>query len=732
MKAVILSGGRGTRLSPLKDKKPKPLVTVGDEPIIFSIIKKLKKEGITECAVTLGYRGDDIKSALGKSFEGVDIHYFEEKEPLGTAGAVKNCEEFLDSDFLVLSGDALCDFSLEEFTTCHKMSGDIATLLLTPCRDVLEYGVVLLDSRGKVSRFSEKPAWEGVKSDLVNCGIYLLNREILELIPKNTACDFSGDIFPKLLEKNDPINTHITKGFWCDVGSPWALYSCNMKTLSRDFLITYTPKNVRLKKSARVHGSVIGEGCVIDSDAELRHAVVGRNCKIGEGVILDGCLIGDGVTFEKNVIVEKGAVIGDSCYISEGRRIGEGKKLPADTRLESDGGEFAFSKGCLVEENSGFVIDTDSPEDFFALGRALKVLGDEIGLFYSPTEKACLAATECSLGVAWSGGEGVIFGEGKKKNAAFTSGRFSMPCVHFSSGDKKLFVSVFDSDSLPLSRKRERDLCHAFERPPKSIGDGSFRYFDGMAMLERQHFLSLLSKPASSSGKVTIKNNLEGRRFASFVPEGTVRCVPRFDGDFFIEISPDREEVSLCFDKVRLDTEHVHALILKHLISHGKTVFSLPASSPLALDKIAKSAGAQILRTTKGERPEKASRLAFRDIWARDAFFASALLYKVLESHSFSKEKLRRTVESLPVFLRVTREFDTEDLSSGRVMRVLEKKENVRALDNGIGIFSQKGDITVTPSGRNRLKILAEAQSSETAEELCSFAEDIIKSLSKE
>ncbi len=729
MKAVILSGGRGTRLSPLTDKKPKPLVRVGDEPIIFSIIKNLKKEGFTECAVTLGYRGEDIKNALGSELYGVKIHYFEEKEPLGTAGAVKNCEEFLDSDFLVLSGDALADIALGECIQCHKMSGDVATLVLTPCRDVLEYGVVLLDGNGKVLRFSEKPAWEGVKSDLVNCGIYVLNREVLDLIPKNTACDFSKDVFPALLEKKTPINTYVTRGFWCDVGNPWALYSCNMKTLSRDFFITYTPKNIQIKKSARIHGSVIGEGSCVDGDAELRHAVVGRNCRIGEGAMLDGCLIGDGVTLEKNSRVEKGAVIGDGCYISEGRCIGEGKRLSADTRLESDSGEFAFSKGCLFEEKSGFVIDGSSPEDFFALGRALKVLGGEIGIFYSPTGNACLAATECSLGVAWSGGEGVIFGEGKKKHAAFTAGRFSMPCVHFSSGEKRFTVSVFDSDSLPLSRERERALCHAFERPPRSTGDGSFRYFDGMSILERQHFLSLISKTAAPSGKVRIKNNSEGRRFQSFAPSGLVLLSPRYDGEFFIEISHDRENISLFFDGTRLDTEHVHALILKYLISHGKTVFSLPSSAPLALDKIAKNTGAEILRTSKGERNEKASRLAFRDLWARDAFFASALLYKVLESHSFSKEKLRRTVETLPVFLRIERELDTDRMSSGRIMRELEGRDGATALDCGVGLFSEKGEVTLTPSGKNRLKILAEAQNAEAARELCDFAEEIVKKI---
>ena len=732
MKAVILSGGRGTRLAPLTDRKPKPLVRVGDEPIIFSIIRNLKKEGFNECAVTLGYRGDDIRNALGEKFEGVKIHYFEEKEPLGTAGAVKNCEEFLDSDFLVLSGDALCDIALDEVIACHKMSGDIATLVLTPCREVLEYGVVLLDKGGKVARFSEKPAWEGVKSDRVNCGIYALKREILDLIPKGTACDFSKDVFPMLLEKKTPINTFINKGFWCDVGSPWALYSCNMKTLARDFFITYEPKNIQIKKSARVHGSVIGEGSTVEADAELHHAVIGKSCKIGEGAVLDGCLMGDGVIVEKNARVEKGAVIGDGCYISEGRCIAEGKRLSADTRLEGVGGEFAFSKGCLFEENSGFVIDKSSPEDFFALGRALKVLGDEVGIFYSSSQSAHLAATEASLGIAWSGGEGVIFGEGKKKDASFMAGRISMPTVHFSSGEKIISVSVFDSDSLSLSRERERALCHAFERPPASSGDGSFRYFDGGNVLLKQYFLTLLSKPTLSNGKVKIKNNSEGKRFLEYAPRGIALSSPRPDGDFYIEIFPDRENISLEFDGMKLDTEHIHALILKYLISHGKTVFSLPSHSPLALDRIAKSTGAEILRTSKCEKNDKASRLAFRDIWARDTLFASALLYKVIEAHSFSKNKLRRTVESLPVFLRIEREIDTGRMSSGRVMRLFGEQSGALSVDTGIEMHSDKGDVTLTPNGKSRLKILAEAQNAEFANELCAHAEDIVKKLSTE
>ena len=730
MKAIILSGGRGTRLSPLTDKKPKPLITVGDVPIIEALIKSLGRQGISECAVTLGYRGNDIKNALGNLCHGVKITYFEEKEPLGTAGAVKNCEDFLDDDFIVTSGDALCEFDLESALSAHRLSGDMATIILTPSSDVLEYGVVLLNKLGKVAGFSEKPAWEGVKSDLVNCGIYIFKREILNLIPKDTFHDFGGQVFPEMLSKGIAINTYISHSFWCDVGNPWALYSCNMKTLSPDFFLRYAPKNVQVSRSAHVVRSVIGEGTVLKSECDVRRAVIGRECEIGEGAELVGCILGDRVKIGRGVRVERGAVIGDDSFISPSRLIGEGKRLPANTRLDGDEASHSFTSGCALWHNGAIVFDKKSPEDFFTLGRAALSLGREVGLLYSPEQASYLAATEAALGLAWSGGNAVIFGEGRLRDAIFSAGALSIPMLYFENSTNKITVTPIQGDSLPLLRKKERELTASFERPTTPTPMGEIKYFDGLDMLEKQYITTLFDNARPSCGRVKIKNNADGRYIASLSPDETLTASEK-GGEFFIELSAERNEISLSWGKKKLDTEHIHALILKMLIGKGRRVFSLPSSAPTALDKIARESGCEILRYSKTEQSAKASALAMNDLWARDVVFAAVLLYKVLEAHAFSREKLSATVESLPVFLCVRREIDTGEISVGKIMRFLEREKNSHVLPEGIELFSEKGGIRVTPDNKNRLKLFAEAHSTETALELCDFASTLISSLSE-
>jgi mannose-1-phosphate guanylyltransferase/phosphomannomutase len=731
MKAIILSGGRGTRLSPLTDKKPKPLVTVGGKSIIKILIESLARQKISECAVTLGYRADDIRQALGDEYAGVKITYFEEKEALGTAGGVKNCESFIDSDFLVISGDSLCDPDIESALACHKMSGNMATIVLTPCADVLEYGVVLLNKNGKVSGFSEKPAWEGVKSDLVNCGIYLFKKEILDMIPKNKAWDFSQNVFPEMLEKGMEINTYISHSFWCDVGNPWALYSCNMKTLSSDFFIRYKPKSVRISESAHISRSVVGEGTLIHPECDVRRSVIGENCRIGEGSELIGCIVGDRVKIGKGVRIERGAVIGDDSVISDYRLISEGKKLPADTHLEGDEISRSFTSSCTLWHDGGIILDPERPEDFFSLGRASRVLGENIGISYSPIRSAYLSATVVALGICWSGGNAVIFGDGKRRDSVFCAGALSLPTLFLEEWEGKIKAVFTNTDSLPLTRKKERELSSSFERPASALPSGEIKYFDGIDILERQYLTAIYDSPKNSFGRVRVKNNSDGMRFASLSPADTVLASDMAGDDFFIEISSRRERISLSFGKKKLDTEHIHALILKYLISKGRKEFILPASAPSALDSIARDSGAEITRICKSCENPSASSKAFADLWARDVFFAAALLYKVLESHGFSRERLERSVDSLPVFLRISKEVDTGNVAVGHIMKRLEEERNAHDRLDGLELVSEKGGIRVTPDSRNRIKILAEAQSLETANELCGFAEELIKRISQ-
>src|SRR5690554_6704997 len=196
MKAVIMAGGEGTRLRPLTCNLPKPMVPILNKPMMEHIIKLLKRHQITDIASTLWYLPRDVTDYFGDGSDfGVKMEYYVEEEPLGTAGSVKNAEQFLDETFIVVSGDSLTDIDLTKAVEFHRANNAVATLVLTKVSNPLNYGIVITAEDGRIRQFLEKPSWSEVFSDTVNTGIYVLEPEVLQLFDKGQNFDFSKDLF---------------------------------------------------------------------------------------------------------------------------------------------------------------------------------------------------------------------------------------------------------------------------------------------------------------------------------------------------------------------------------------------------------------------------------------------------------------------------------------------------------------------------------------------------------
>lgn len=213
-KAIVMAGGRGSRLRPLTLTRPKPLVPVANRPVMAHILEWLRDHGFSEVLVTLHYRAADVCRAIGdgRSF-GLKITYQVEEEPVGTAGSVKLAESWIANEpFLVASGDALTDVNLIRFIQRHRETGAWLTLGLKHVQDPSQYGVVELDGRGRVLRFQEKPGIGRAFSHLANTGIYCVEPEVLERVPRGQACDWSRDVFPQLLAEGLPLFGHAATG----------------------------------------------------------------------------------------------------------------------------------------------------------------------------------------------------------------------------------------------------------------------------------------------------------------------------------------------------------------------------------------------------------------------------------------------------------------------------------------------------------------------------------------
>ena len=243
MKAVILAGGEGKRLKSVTGETPKPLVPLLGRSLMEHILLLLRRCGFTEICAAVRYRAEEIEKAFGDgSALGVRLCYRREDEPLGTAGAVKNCADFCgNEDFLLISGDAACDFDLAALWRRHRESGAAATIALKRDASPLRFGLAVTDERGEVRGFVEKPDWPGVVSDRVNTGIYVLSPRAMAYVPEGKPFDFARDLFPLLLRRGERVAGMEMEGYWCDVGTPQSYYRCCADALEGRLKIDVLP-----------------------------------------------------------------------------------------------------------------------------------------------------------------------------------------------------------------------------------------------------------------------------------------------------------------------------------------------------------------------------------------------------------------------------------------------------------------------------------------------------------
>ncbi|MGE5379653.1 MAG: sugar phosphate nucleotidyltransferase, partial [Methylocystaceae bacterium] len=347
MKAVIMAGGESTRLRPLTCKHPKPMVPVLDRPVMEYIIELLRDHGFTDIMVTLFYLPDEIRNHFGDgSSFGVNLRYFVEEFPLGTAGSVRNAARYLDDTFLVISGDTLTDIDLTRVVEFHRERGAIATLALTQVDNPLEYGVVMTDDNGRITRFLEKPSWAEVFSDLVNTGIYVLEPEIFDYFSERQVFDFSRDLFPLLMQQNKPLYGCLCPEYWCDIGNLAQYRQSHYDILSgrvRAKVIAnelkpgiYVGEGAKISELTRLEAPCyIGPGAKIKDNVRIgAHSVVGSNCVINEGASLKRSILWDrvfagrkaemrGAVLCHNTVVKpeatvlEGAIIGDGCILGK-------------------------------------------------------------------------------------------------------------------------------------------------------------------------------------------------------------------------------------------------------------------------------------------------------------------------------------------------------------------------------------------------------------------------------
>lgn len=357
MKAVIMAGGKGTRLRPLTCSLPKPMIPVMNQPLMWYTVELLKKHNIRDIAVTLQYLPKVIIDYFGDGEEfGVNLVYYEELTPLGTAGGVRNAADFLDETFIVMSGDALTDFNLSKAVDFHKEKGGLCTMVLTRRDYPLEFGVCTLDEENRVTRYLEKPGWGEVFSDVVNTGIYILDPDIFKLYSSQVFYDFSKDLFPLMLEKDIPIYGFTAEGYWSDIGDLNQYRFSHMDILKGEIKVplsgtkkgnniwvgenskidpeveingpVYVGENCHIKKGAYLgEFTVIGNNNILEKNASIKRSILWHHNYIGSEAELRGTLIGSQSVIKAKATLLEGSVVSDHCSIGANSTIKPEVKL---------------------------------------------------------------------------------------------------------------------------------------------------------------------------------------------------------------------------------------------------------------------------------------------------------------------------------------------------------------------------------------------------------------------
>lgn len=351
MRAMIMAAGLGTRLRPLTGYIPKPMAPILNRPALYHILRLLAAHGISEVVVNLHHFPDTIRSWFGDGSEvGVSICWAFEEELLGTAGGVKNNEDFLGVDtFLVMSGDSLTDLDLAALLETHHRTGGLATIAVKEVDDPSEYGVVVVDEEARILGFQEKPSREEALSNLCNCGIYVFEPAVFERIPAATFYDFGKQVFPEMVRDRVPFYVHRLEEYWNDVGNLEEYRRSNFDALEGRVGIEMPGREVSagvrlgertwVAPGAQVTGPVlIGRDCVIEDGARLDGPVILGDCCVVESgarlagsVVLSGVFIGGKAEVEHSVLGRvtqvrpgarlTGAVVGDRSLIRDGARV---------------------------------------------------------------------------------------------------------------------------------------------------------------------------------------------------------------------------------------------------------------------------------------------------------------------------------------------------------------------------------------------------------------------------
>jgi mannose-1-phosphate guanylyltransferase/phosphomannomutase len=762
LKAVIMAGGEGTRLRPLSLGMPKPMTPLFDRPVMEHMIGLLKTHGITDICVTLQYMPQTVMDYFGDGAEqGVKLTYFVEEEPLGTAGSVKNCAGYLgEEDFLVISGDAVCDLDLSAAIGFHKTRRSAATLVLYRHPSPLEYGLVLTDEEGRIQRFIEKPGWGQVLTNMVNTGIYVLTGEAMALVPEGKSYDFGKDLFPLLLERGAAMYGTAADGYWCDMGDAPAYLQCVADALGGKVMLDLgapkrapgiwsaspIPAGIELvppcyigadttigdasligPNTAIGAGSTVGKGALVQQSV-LHGAKVGDRATLYGAILCRGASAGAGAVLNEGSVLGEDAVAGRDAILMEGVKVWPNREAPAGGRLTASltsgglRGPMKFGDGGIIR---GIIGDTLTPELLLLLGN---VLGDQgqAGLGYSGGAGAEMLARAAGSGIAAAGCRVISHDAPTPSAGAWLAQRHELPAALFveQEGDRA-YLHLAGRGGLPLGRARERKIETALLRGEvRRMPAGRVGVWESIAGVEGTYAADAarIGRRGRAAPPITVsvpgKSPAESTLARALTQLGCTVIAERRDGistftalhgGFYLGAWDERGNY--------LESERMLTLAVLLELERGALRIAVPPAAPAAIDLLTQSFGGTALRLGRDgiEAEERYAALPT----LRDATFGAALICAHMAA---TGERLYDLTRRAPQFAVRRRELPIRK-TRGDLMQALYRAEpKAEQAGEGLRLKVGSGWVYIAPlTRRPALKVVGEGFDAELAEELCNF-----------
>jgi len=367
VKAVILVGGKATRLLPLTCNIPKAVVPVLNTPFLEHVIRHLSKHKIQEIILAQGHLAQPIEGYFGDGSQfGVKLTYVVEDEPRGTAGAIKYAEKYLEETFLALNGDIFTDLNITAMIDFHRARKAKATIALTPVDDPTSYGLIETTAQGRVTRFLEKPGWEEVTTNMINAGTYVLEPEILNRITPETEVSIERETFPQLLAQGEPVYAYYSLAYWVDMGTPEKYLQLHYDLLNgkcRQYVPVSDEQALSGEQSsihptAEITGAVvignncsigrkvkligplvIGDGCTIEDESVIEESIVWRNARVGPRARITRSILADNCCCQADSLCQE-AVLGDNVTVNNSVKMEPGSKVWPETNVQAKNGKW--------------------------------------------------------------------------------------------------------------------------------------------------------------------------------------------------------------------------------------------------------------------------------------------------------------------------------------------------------------------------------------------------------